>query len=380
MVHGRLGGNEGAVMEECVIAYGKAETEQAERILAERFRHAGTEHPLLAWLYDEARIRLLPVCGCNACAPQAVNPLRSREVLPKLVSPPAVSAGEESFEVIAASVKLPAMPQVFHELQSLIERDDATVDELGRVISLDPKMTSSILRLVNSALFSFRSSIDTVSRAVAVLGTRQISTLALGTLMLGLFRERPPECINLEVFWKHSIATGMTARSIARIAGRDNPEKYFVAGLLHDMGWLALCCTQPAMAQRVLDVVDMRRCTFPEAERHVMGFDHARLGGRIFEKWNFPPNLVAAVLHHHAPSRCTEHDEPALVHVADTVVKSLGLGAVADARVLPLDHAAWDMLGMEPQALSGVLASLEGELDQVCRALLMPDAGMPART
>lgn len=343
--------------------------QKVAEILSRRFHFAG-ENPLCDWLRAEARFRLFAQSkktGTSALETSSSKRLASEGRREKQQAPLCV----QSLDSIIAKVKLPSMPQVFHELQALMERNDVTVQELAQVISLDPKMTSSILRLVNSALFNFQSSIDTVSRAIAVLGMRQVSTLALGTLMLGLFKERPDTCPNIGQFWEHSIAVGMATQSLAKLAGRDGLERYFVAGLVHDIGWLALTCSQYDLLQRVLQRADEENCSLLEAEGTSLGMTHADLGARMLETWSLPPNLVAAVRYHHNPSASTEFDEPVFVHVADTLVRGMGYSSTDDCRVASVDISAWEAMELKTAELGEVIEKLDRELATLCKLLLI---------
>lgn len=344
-------------------------SEQADRILDVRFRCADMSHPLHIWLRSAARKRLAEQLrtgtSLSAFTPESLHAAvpRSPELARQMVC-------IDSMESLLPKIKLPSLPQVFYELQNLMERDDVTIDELAQTVSLDPNMTGAILRLVNSALFNFRASIDTVTRAITVLGMRQVSALALGTLLLGLFRERPCTVANLELFWQHSIGVGMVARSLARNLEFENPERFFVAGLVHDIGWLALACAKPEMVQLSMDMADETNTPLWRQEKQVLGFSHAELGAGLFSLWSLPESLVDSVRYHHTPSECMRHDEALLVHVADVVVKGMGYGSSADSIVPDLDVLAWDALDIAPEELASVVAELEAELTALCRILL----------
>ncbi|WBF68587.1 HDOD domain-containing protein [Desulfovibrio subterraneus] len=343
-----------------------------EGILDRRFRFAG-KSSLCSWLRGEARIRLHTVAaqrGVLVLDRFVPEPLANAQRSGRPYPAESVRSGSrDTVEEVIQQAKLPSLPQVFHELQGLMDRDDVTVQDLGQVISLDPHMTTSILKLVNSALFGFRSSIDTVSRAIAVLGLRQISTLALGTLMLGLFRERPNTYLAMDKFWEHSIAVGMTAQELARLNGREGLERYFVAGLVHDVGWLALTSSNGELAFEVMRAAEGWKCPLIEAEGKTLGMTHAEIGAKMFEGWSLPANLVAAVRYHHDPSMSAEYDEPIYVHLADTIVKAMGYAATDDCRVSPVDISAWDALELKPEALDKVIDKLDKELATLCKVL-----------
>ncbi|BFR49155.1 HDOD domain-containing protein [Nitratidesulfovibrio sp. HK-II] len=335
---------------------GRDAQDLAEEAVARRFRLSGATHPLLSLLRRRAVDSLAQALRDGAsCEPPA----------PRMPLPPEVTheanAGLVPGDIdgLAERARLPALPQVFLELQHAMEREEPSYEELAAIISKDPRLAASLLRLVNGPLFAFRAPVETVTRAVAAAGTRRVTSLALGTFVLGLFRERPPHVVNLHDFWLHSVATALMAQALAARLGRDDPERYFVAGLLHDMGWLAICAVWPAGAERVLDRCRDLGQTLTEAERAELGMTHGELGAAMLRRWNLPAVLLGAVCHHHAPSESPASDEALLVHLADEAVKGFGFGGTGDDCVQPLD--------LDAVAACNISAH---DLDAACDALL----------
>lgn len=331
-----------------------------------RFRLSGSEHPLLALVRRKAVDEALRGGGRPA-AGAALNP---RMPLPPEVLHEA-NAGLVPGDIdgLAQRARLPALPQVFLELRQAMERESPSHEELSAIISKDPRLAASLLRLVNGPLFGFRTPVATVSRAVAAAGTRRVSSLALGSFVLGLFRERPPGVVNLHDFWLHSVATAFMARALAERLGRDDPERYFVAGLLHDMGWLAVCSVWPEGAARVLARCRERNESLTEAEQAELGMTHGEVGAALLQRWNLPPVLLDAVCHHHAPSGCPGSDEAVLVHLSDEVVKGFGLGGTGDDCVQPLDPGAVDHVGISAHDLDAACDQLLAGVDELYAVL-----------
>lgn len=330
--------------------------EIAEEAVARRFRLSGSAHPLLALLRRRAVEEL-----ARSLRRGAARPLR----VPRTPLPPEARCEANTglaaadMDGLADRVRLPPLPQVFLELQHAMEREAPTYEELAAIISKDPHLAASLLRLVNGPLFGFCAPVETVSRAVAMAGTRQVTSLALGAFVLGLFRERPPHVVNLRDFWLHSVGVAVMARALAMRLGRDDPERHFVAGLLHDMGWLAGSAVWPAAAERVLDRCRHQGASLIRAEQAELGMTHGELGAALLRRWNLPAVLLDAVRHHHAPSEVPASDEAVLVHLADEAVRAFGIGGAGDDRVQPLDCDAL--------AARGISAH---DLDAACEALL----------
>lgn len=323
-------------------------------VAAARFRHANLDHPAMreaqALAFSRAQTR--PELYKAPEARERTAPGHSRNV--------PLCGQVDPVEIVSKEIRLHALPRVILELQRAIDDPRSSANDLARIISLDPGLSAYLLRIVNSAMYSFPSRIDTVSRAVAVLGTRQISVLAMGVSVLRSYSDRPVQALDMERFWRHSVACAILARSVAEGCGKSPPERFFVAGLLHDVGRLAIFEAIPEHARVVMDTVEAEGIQLAQAEQRVLGFDHARLGAILLRKWNFPVSLAMAVLHHHAPGKSELRDEAAVVHIADILSKALGYGTTSSFFVPALEPAAWDALGLDERGLG----RFERELDE----------------
>ncbi|EGJ50914.1 metal dependent phosphohydrolase [Desulfocurvibacter africanus subsp. africanus str. Walvis Bay] len=329
------------------------------------FRHAGISHPVMQELRAMAMRRAEAKPGLFTHPKPRVD--EASEALRHKAA--TAGAGVDPMEIVSREIKLHSLPRVIIELQRAIDNPASSAEDLARIISLDPGLSVYLLRIANSALYSFPSRIDTVSRAVALLGTRQVSVLALGVSVLKSYNQRPVQLLNMEHFWRHSIACAILARAIAARSGRKDGERYFVAGLLHDLGRLAIFEAIPDLAREVLELAEAEHLQVVQAERKVLGFDHARLGAILLRKWNFPLNLALAVLHHHEPSRGEPRGEAAVVHLADILSKALGYGGTPVFFVQPLDSGVWESLGLAAEDLAGLEADLDARFDETLAML-----------
>jgi len=276
----------------------------------------------------------------------------------------------DPLDILRQEHQLPALPQVFLELQQAINAKNTSADDLAAIISQDPSLTAFLLRMVNSAFYSLPMQIDTISRAVTVVGVNQLSTLAVGTSVMNLFKDVPAEVLDMEQFWKHSIACGLIARRLCRVTGKGDPERAFVAGLLHDIGQLILLQADPERAAAVLIHARSKDVLLFVEEKALLGFDHATLGGMLLRKWNFPFVLVSAVLEHHQPKEKQKAEEPALVHCAEMIATSLGIGSSGEYFVQPPDKAIWDSMGLTPDRIDEMIEDLDEELEEAFGILI----------
>jgi len=172
------------------------------------------------------------------------------------------------------------------------------------------------------------------------------------------------------VFWRHAIATALTARGMAQQLRMDE-DIAFTAGLLHDIGRLALATQFPAETGQVLRYALEADLPTLDAERRVLDIDHLAVGVLIATHWHFPPAVVAAIEHHHAPAPGTAPTIVDIVHVADAFAHGLDPSASPDESVPSVDLAAWGRLGLSvPQCLA-VLESSASGVTGLCEALAL---------
>lgn len=268
-----------------------------------------------------------------------------------------------------------SLPSVYLRLVEVVNHPHSSAADISEVISSDPGLTARVLRIVNSAMYAFRSPIDTVTRAVPLLGTEQLCDLALASSAVNMFKKVPKDLIKLDVFWKHSITTGVVARALATERGEANVERFFVAGLLHDIGRLVIYTRAPKSARKAkARAVEASELLY-ESERALFGFDHAAVGAALLDTWNLPTALRNGVAFHHAPSSAADSAPSdaiiaATVHCADIVANALRIGSSGERFVPPLDAAAWERLGLRPPAIDKVLQTCDRQLQDAFRMIL----------
>jgi HD-like signal output (HDOD) protein len=194
-----------------------------------------------------------------------------------------------------------SFPEAALRINELIDQPTTTLDELADVILTDPALSARLLRLVNSAYYARQVPVDTVSKAVQMIGFSALRELALATASVGFFSGLPAERINMEQFWFDGIACGMAARELDQRLGYGGGEQLFLAGLLHSVGKLVFFSRFPEEYRQVLDRIDRDDLAHPVAEEAIFGFNYATLGGALLQNWHFPELIWQAVAHHLNP-------------------------------------------------------------------------------
>jgi putative nucleotidyltransferase with HDIG domain len=252
-------------------------------------------------------------------------------------------------EVAAAVAELPPMPASISEVIAACDDQDMTVGQLSQVILRDQSLTANLLKLANSAFYGHARRVTTATEAVVLLGFSAIKSLAISSHTSRLLNGALPGYgLQQGELWRHSIAVAFTARRLAVEVKLAPVEEAFVAGLLHDLGKTVLSAYLREDFEETMAVVQRERVSFAEAERRVVGFDHAELGARVAQAWNFPAPLVEAIRLHHAPAEAVIKPRLAqVVHLADAIALMLGVGLGADGLSYPIDSRTLAALGYD---------------------------------
>jgi putative nucleotidyltransferase with HDIG domain len=235
--------------------------------------------------------------------------------------------------------ELPPMPQVAQRALDLIRDPKSDMADVAKILAMDEAMTSLILRWANSAYYGLKYPVSTVHQAVTYLGYRTLHSLILAASVAS-FLERPAPGYALErgELWRHSIAVAAGARLIAADFGQKISEEAYHAGLLCDIGKLAL---EILLRNTNTDQPDWQGQSFNELEIAHFGIDHAALGAELARRWRLPGSLVDAIANHHHPSQANEGAILAgAVHLADAVAMSLGIGLGKDGLQYTVDPLA----------------------------------------
>ena len=200
-----------------------------------------------------------------------------------------------------------SLPLFYDRLNEAINHPRTSVNDIARIITEDQGLTARLLRLANSPMFGWFGKVDSINRAVTIIGTQQLRDLALAASVMGVFRGIPPELMDMPGFWRHSIACGIIARTLAVWRRDTNVERFFVAGMLHDVGQIIMAVAVPDLVRDIL--VESRETAelLQVRERQRLGFDHADAGSALLKAWKIPANIVEPVECHHRPGRAEQY-------------------------------------------------------------------------
>ena len=167
--------------------------------------------------------------------------------------------------------------------------------DLSRVISIDPAMTTVVLKLVNSAFYAMPRKIDTISRAVGILGMQPLHDLVLAMSVTKSFSSMTQTVMNMKIFWANSFFSGLAARELARSCSLVDSERMFVEGLLRDLGHLLMYEYLPAQAEQALTQSAETGEPIYLIEQRLLGFDFTQVGKALIDEWNLSKNIAEAI-------------------------------------------------------------------------------------
>lgn len=277
----------------------------------------------------------------------------------------------EARRIIDRIEALPTIPVVVARLVEIAHSPDACAAEVHAILQHDQSLALKVLRLANSSFYGSSGRIRTLSHAVVVLGFRTVRSIALSAFAFDALGWKGSRGFDRAAFWRHAVGVGVAARSLAERRGGPDPEEAFLAGVVHDVGKVALDQFAHAAFAGAIETARAKGLPIRDAERRTIGIDHAEVGGRLAERWGLPPTLAEAIALHHDPA-AARLDPPLVsaVHVGDSLARACGIGRAGDDLVPPIEEAARAALGLSEEDIRAVLAVLPtvaAEADEVVR-------------
>ena len=261
---------------------------------------------------------------------------------------------------------LPPVPRALPKLLTLLGQPNIDTGQIVEVVTFEPSLTAKVLQVCNGVHFSGRLPADNLHEAITRLGFNEVFRIVAA--VLGERVLAPPQKgygIEQGELWKHSVCTAVAAQLIARDRG-DDDNVVFTAALLHDLGKLVLASALEGIYAKVIEETEQNQQSLLEAEKKLLGVQHAEIGGRLLHRWQFPASLVAAVWWHHDPVQAKDHQRLAAhVYLANLIAYFIGHGYGHQAFAIRGRAEALDILELTTNDLARfMIKTLEG-LEQV---------------
>jgi putative nucleotidyltransferase with HDIG domain len=284
---------------------------------------------------------------------------------------------------------MPSIPAVFLPLLKLLgdSEGEVKVDEVVRLVSYDNTIAAQCLRVASSPLFGLAQPPKSIKGAVLTLGLRRVETILL-TCCLGQAFPAKKWVLDPAVFWRHSLGCAMVCRKFSEKLAATDGEKAYMAGLLHDIGFMVNCLAFPREFGTAMECACREESPLHEAEQATMGFTHCETGQALAERWKLADDIIDVIAHHHAIGE-SQKAQPlvALVHLSDLLcrMRGLGYGYYERHKVDLVSDPAWAILLKEHHDLEGVdLVRFTFELDEAVEEIhalvFTVFGGAPAQT
>ena len=219
--------------------------------------------------------------------------------------PTPASGMSETEQAIEEVTELISLPEVYLKVRRLMDDPASDIYDFGKVISVDPNLSSRVLKAVNSAYFGFPKPVESIARAVNMIGMGLLHNMVLGISAISSIA-LPNEFIPLKTFWRASLFTGVLARLLAEQQRVDKSEQLFIAGLLHEIGHLVMYSRLPELSQTSRQRAYSEERPINEVARQIFGVPYAEEGARLMAKWNLPETLQTLTLNQPSPDANSE--------------------------------------------------------------------------
>ncbi len=272
-------------------------------------------------------------------------------------------------DIVRHEVGLASFPDIYFRIREILDNPRSSAQDIANVVNTDVGFSAKLLKLVNSPFFGFSATIDSVARAVSLVGVKEISTLALGISTINYFQNIPPELMDMKIFWRHSLRCAVFAKLLA--AKKNLPsDRFFTAGLLHDVGRLVIFKNMPYASVEAMLYARGDMVPLVEAETEVLGYNHAEIGRLLLEAWKFPSALKDVIAAHHSPQMIQARIDAAIVQLADIMANVAEISAGGMFALPPMDMQDWQILDILPRELASLMELHDAHFEEITSVLL----------
>lgn len=256
---------------------------------------------------------------------------------------------EDRFESILNKIEeLPTLPVISQRILELMADENASNRDIAKLVENDQSLALKIMKIANSAFFGSLTRISSLEQAMVKLGMNEVRSIVLAVSVYDFFSNSDSGVFNRKRFWKHGIVCSQTAKYLGTYYRTGN-DTLFISGLVHDMGKAVLDEYFHDDFLSIINYLELKRCTFSEAEKTVLGTTHSQIAAKLLGLWKFPENIIQQIMYHHAPWEDKNYEKGSIMlYLADIITKATGFSCHADEEE------------MDPQAFL-----LSGEADYI---------------
>ncbi len=321
-------------------------------------------------------VQLHATASGQAHFPAEREPAQDQEAVPGSTD----GAGETQGRITALKAKilrglvnLPPMPHIILRARNILADPNSSLKELAKVIETDQAMVAKVLTLANSAYYGVSGMVSSIQHASVMLGQKtlgQMITISASSALLN--KKLQGYGITPDEMWRHSLACAFAAKRIAEMHRADMLEDAFTAGLLHDAGKIILDPYVVKSQDKFAQLDYHHPMPLFEAEKVIIGFDHAEIMSRACRLWRFPEVQVTAIRNHHQPSCSEDHALACMIHLADVLAKLAGFTTGPPRTSDPVAPNILEFLKIQRNDLDDLAAAMTADIQKI-KADLMID-------
>jgi len=273
--------------------------------------------------------------------------------------------------LIEQSSQLISLPDIVINLNNIVNDPQSSISDFAQQIELDPALTVRLLKIVNSPYYNFPSKVETISTAVSIIGTQDLRDLVLTTSLVSSFKGLNNPLCTMENFWRHSVYCGVIARKLAECMREPNPERFFTAGLLHDIGSMIFYQSFPEQSNTILQRAIQNEIPIQRAEEDAFGFTSADVGAELIKSWNLPTMLEETTKYHNIPEQAEIFPlETTVVHIANQLANLIDMGSNRLQRNADIEEVHWIKINLPSEILDSAKPELMDKFDQITSLII----------
>lgn len=271
--------------------------------------------------------------------------------------------------LVKHETSLASFPDIYVRIKAVLDSPTSSANDIAKVVSADPGISSKLLKLVNSPFFGLASKVDSVPHAVTLVGVKEVATIALGISTIDYFKDIPEELVNMAQFWSHALSCAVLAKLIAKHLGLPS-DRFFTAGLLHDCGRLIMYKNMPYASVQSLLYARGNSVPLVEAEKEILGFDHQDVAKLLLKQWEFPEDLRDLIACHHAPHNTSNALDASVLQLADNIANAAAISR-DNMYVLPgMSNEFWKALGISVDELDHMIANHDRDIADITKVFI----------
>ena len=258
--------------------------------------------------------------------------------------------------LIANVFDMISLPEVYLRIRGLMDDKNSRIKNFAEVVQIDPNLAAKVLKIVNSAYYGFSGKIESISRALNLMGLGQLHNLVLGVSAMNSFSGMSSDLIDMRMFWLRNLYCGVLSRLLAQACKLRDSEKLYVIGLLHEIGHLILFEAFPDESTEAISKAEQQQRPLFQIERELIGLDYAQVGQQLMQAWKLPDDFQEITACHTEPETAQHYAlEASIVHIAHIFSETANSASDPQHRVEKVDPFAWETTGLRYEDIAPLL-------------------------